>query len=103
MLAVLSARGLSGKASDDDVRPERAHDADDIADHLLMIPGVQRLLEILGISKVNRASEELPPAVEPPGGQKLLRADDTQLFAKLRTKHVLPAIATGDGEICHPI
>src|SRR5262249_16939227 len=42
VLAMLAARGLGGEAGDDDIRAERSHDANDVADHGLMVPGAQR-------------------------------------------------------------
>ncbi len=38
-------------------------------------PDGERLLEALRVAEIDRPGEKLPPAVDPPGGEQLLRPD----------------------------
>src|SRR5206468_6899137 len=99
--SVMAVRGAGHRreSRDNYIRAKLADDAHDIADNLLAIPDFQRLVHVFGESKVNRAAEELLPAVQSSGGQKLLRANDAQLLAKLGAQKILPAVAARERHV----
>jgi hypothetical protein len=77
-------------------KPEDAHH---VGQHLVVIPEAQRLLGGFGEAEVDGAREELPPAVDAPRRQQLLRADETEEIADLRPDQVLSAVAARHREV----
>jgi hypothetical protein len=87
------------EAGDHHVRLELPEDPDDIGQHLVVVPEAQRLLGRLGEAEIDGAGEELPPAVDAPRRQQLLRADEAQKIADLGTDQVLSAVAARHREV----
>ena len=96
-------RGLRGEPRDDHVRAELADHAHDVAENGLPVPDAQRLLGVLRVAEILRASEVLPPAVQPARREQLLRARHAERLAELGPEQVLPAVAAGEREIGRPV
>src|SRR5262249_49806120 len=98
-VVAVGAAGPGGKARNNDVGPEGANDAHHVAQDLLPVPDSEGLGVILGNAKVEGPGEELACAVQTPGGEQLLRAEDAEGFAELGAEQVLPAVAAGDRKV----
>ncbi len=59
----------------------------------------ERLVGSLGVAEIDRPGEELLGAVDPAGGEELLRADHAEEIALFVADEVLPAVASGEREI----
>ena len=66
---------------------------------LSLVPNLERLAIILGVTEINGAGEELLAAINAPGSEQFLRADDAKFLAELRPEHILAAVAASDREI----
>ena len=65
----------------DHIRSKSPDDPDDVRENLVAIPNAQRLFRVFRETEIDRAGEELPAVIEPARGEKLLRANDAELFA----------------------
>jgi len=90
---------LGRKARDDDVGPEPPDDRHDVGQHGLAPPETQRLVGALREAEVARAREKLFGAVDAPGREQLLRADEPELGALLGPDEVLAAVAAGHRQV----
>ena len=90
---------LGREPRDDHVGLERANDTHDVGYDGGPVPDLERLDRTLRETEVDGAAEELPAAVEPAGGEQLLRPDHSQLFEDFRADDVLPAVAPSEREI----
>jgi hypothetical protein len=102
-VVAVSAGLLSREAAHDNVRLEFPDHPDDIAEGLFPAPEFEGLLGGLGIPEIDGPGEELLGAVDPAGGQELLRPDEADLRALLRADQVLAALAAGDRKIGRPV
>jgi hypothetical protein len=91
--------GSAGEDGDDHVRPEGAHHRHHILENRVARPVTEGLLGALGEAEVVGAGEELPPAVDAPGGEQLLGADDAERLPQLVADQVLPPVAAGEREV----
>lgn len=87
------------KAGDDDVGTKLSIEPDRVTKDVLFPPDRERLLGTLRVAEVDRAGEELPRAVDPPRRQELLRPQETDELALLLSYEVLPAVASGEGQV----
>ncbi len=90
---------LEGETRHDDVGPKFTDHPNRVGENLLTIPDAQGFTDRLRESEVVRPGEELLAVIDPPRGQKFLRADDAELLAQLRSDQVLAAIAARHREI----
>ena len=97
MVAVAVARSAV-KAGDDDVRPVEPHDANAIAQHILLAPVLERLVHALRESEIGHAGKELVNAVISAGCQEFLGAHQAQRVEQLRSDEVRAAFAAVERE-----
>jgi len=100
VLAVTVAR-RAGEDGNDDLGSEAAHHVEHVAQQRVTRPEPQSLVQRLGVPEVIGAREELARAVDAPGREQLLRADDAELGAELGADEVLPAFATAERQVRH--
>ena len=99
VMAVAAAAGRDREARDDDVGPELPDHAHDVAEHLAAVPEAERFLRGLRVAEVDRAGEELAPAVEPARGEQLLRAGQAEFLVEVAPELVLAAVAAGERQV----
>ena len=88
-----------GKDRHDHVRPERPHHVHRIPEHLLERPQPQCFVDALRVAEVERAGEELLPAVQRACGEQLARADDAEAFVQPWPDQVLSAFAPAERQV----
>ena len=93
---------VAGKPRMDHERPERADDANHVAEHLAFVPLRLGLRQRLREAVVERAREKLLAAVEPSGLQQFLGANDAKRIEELWTDDVLAAFTARQRQIRHP-
>ncbi len=100
-LLVLAVAGLrrGREDRDDDLGLEPANDAHGVFEDRFLRPLLQCLVERPGVPEVERAGEELTGAVDAARRQQLLRANETELLAELRTDQVLAALTAREREV----
>src|SRR5947208_4571759 len=91
----------TGEDGNDDLGSKPPHYLEYVAEQRVAGPEAQGFVDRLGIAEVVRAREELAGAVDPPGGEQLLRADDAELGAELGADQVLSPFAAGERQIGH--
>ncbi len=90
------------KAGDDHVGLKGAHDTDHVPQNLLVAPFRQRLVGALREPKIVGAGEELLGPVHPSSRQQFFCANDPQRLKELGAEPILPAVATGHGQVGRP-
>ena len=98
VLAVAIARSAA-EAQDDDVGTEAPDHPDHIAQNFFAAPFLETFLGRFGESEIDGAGEELFRAVDTPGREQLLGANDAELVALFGADEVLTALAAGQREI----
>ena len=94
---MLPAALAAAQKAGDDVGPDGADVADEVADDLVVPPFLDRLFDAEREAEVDRAGEVLLGAVEPVDGQQLLGAQHAERLEDLRADLVLPAVAARRG------
>ena len=90
-LVVLAAARALERQGEDDVGSERAHDAHDVSERLLVAPLRERLFDAERIAELVGAAEILLDRVVPVKGQELACAQHAERVEQLRADGVLPA------------
>src|ERR1700722_13496156 len=91
--------GVRREPGEDDVRLEFTDDPHGVTQHLLFVPGLQRLIRRLAKPKIKGTREELFGAIHPPRRQHLLRPDEAQFYSLFITNEILTAIPARHGKI----
>ena len=104
-LVVLAPALAVGAHRDDDVGPDGADEADEVAEDDLAPPLLERLLAAERVAEVDGAGEELLGPVEAVRGLQLLAPQHRQGVEELGADLVLPAVAAGgaDERRAHPL
>src|SRR4026208_2612663 len=92
---------VAGKPRMNYERAERADDANHVAEHLAFVPLRLGLRQRLRETVVDRAREELLAAVETPGLQQFLGANDAKRIEELWPDDVLAAFTARQRQIRH--
>ena len=87
------------EAQNHHIRTEPANHPHHIGKDAFAPPFGERLFGRFGKPEVDGAREELFRAIDPPGRQQFLRADQPQQIALLGTNQVLPAFAAGQRQV----
>ena len=95
--------GEGRKTGYNDIRPKLPDDPHHVAQDLFAVPETQGFHGRFGESKIDRAGEELPATVESSGHEQFLGAGHAELFVKLGSDFILPAVAAGHREVSHPV
>ena len=90
---VQAAARAVGAHRGDDVGPDRADEADEVARDLVLAPLLERLVDAERVAEVDRAREVLLGAVEAVQREQLFGAQDAERFEQLGTDLVLAAVA----------
>ena len=98
MLAVAVAR-RAAEAQDDHVGTEAADHPNHVAEDFVAAPLLETFLGRFGEAEIDGAREELLRAVDAPGRQQLLGADDAELVALFGADQILPAFAARQRKI----
>src|SRR3977135_3329436 len=91
--------GRAGEYQNHDIRPESPDVVHHVAQNLVAIPFLKRLVGGLRESEIDGAREILLGSVDPPGCEQLLAADDPEFVALLGADQVLPTLAAGERQI----
>ena len=81
------------------MRPERANHRHHVRQDRILRPVLERLVERLRESEIERAREVLVAAVDAPRGEQLLGANHPEHRAELVADQILPAVAAREREI----
>ncbi len=98
MLSMTRSR-VSWKDSHDDLRFESTHRPDRVLFEDFPRPALEGLLQRTCVAEVVGTGEILPGSLEPPGCQKLTRADQTQSDSKLGPDQILSTLASGQRQV----
>jgi hypothetical protein len=90
---VLPAALAAADEARDDIGTDRANEADEVAEDLVVPPSLQCFLDAERVAEVHRAGEELFRAVEPVRRGQFLRTQDAERLEDLGTDLVLPPVA----------
>jgi hypothetical protein len=99
VVPVAAAAGRDGEARDDDIGPELADDANDVAKHGVAVPEAERLLRRLRETEVDGAGEELAAVVEAAGGEEFLGAQHAEFLVKVLAEFILAAVAARERQV----
>jgi hypothetical protein len=99
LMVTVSVLGSAGESRDDDEGSVQTDHPNEIGQDRLFAPLLCGLDMCLAETEIEGAGEELLSAVEAPGLQKLLGANDTESFEELRTNDVLASVASRHRDI----
>ena len=93
----VTIRGRAAETQNHHIRPVAADHPDDIGEHRLMPPLGDGFVRGLRKTEIDGPREELLRAVDAPRVLQLLRTNQTQRRALLRSQHVLSAFPARHG------